>query len=456
MLMKNSTFNAILISHQLIAFLVIVFALATGKMAYQLNWQNDLTQNQRNSISDASKKILDGMPESINIKAVASNNPTKGRYFKKSIQSFLARYQHHKKNINLTFLAAERDMDEVRRLGLKHEGDWVVEYNNRKDFFTLPYTEEGFTNLLMKIQSVKSHTFFFTGGHSEPKLNDSNEEGLFQFTKTVYLNGFQLEQSGQLEKLTKDHILVINAPKEAFGQDEIVLVRNHIEQGGNMIWLNNSGNLHGLEPIAESLSIDISDGITVDLSNQALGLEPTLVSASNYAAHEIFKDFSLRSFFSNARRVSNTGNNGNWRYQFLIGVAENGWLTRTVPRTLTSEDLTKNTLKSGPINIAVSMRRAFKEYEQRILILGSSQFISNKFIEQAGNQELAMRLLKWVSVKHSPLSIPQKITKDAVVVIDNENFNRYWIWIIFNGFQFALPILLVIIATLVWYRRSKL
>jgi len=449
-------FRSILTYQPAIVLLLAGLAYMLGYLAYESNVYADLTQNKRNTISMETKKVLDRMPNNIEIKAVVSNNQINGKYFKKSIQSFLARYQRHKSNIHISYLLPERDMREIRKLGLKQEGDWLVEYDNQREYFALPYTDERFTNLLIKIQSVNTHVFFFTDGHLEPQLNDPSPEGLHLLTKAIGSNGLQATQSSQLSYLTNTHVLIINAPNKAFSLDEIGLIEHHINQGGNVVWLMNSDNLQGLERIAENLGIEISSGIVLDLSNQSLGLDSRLVGASNYASHEIFSDFTLRSYFLNARRVGQKENLPNsWNIQNLIGVAENGWLTKKEPLALTDASLSNNILKSGPINIAVALRRQVNQQEQRIVIIGNQHFLSNEFIEQGGNKSLAIRILKWASAKYTPLSIQQRITKDAVVVIGNDRAERYWILSIFNGFQFLLPLLLLITATLTWYRRSR-
>lgn len=449
-------FNHLLSYQQLTILLLVSLALGISYIAYQVNWHSDFTQNKRNTVSEQTRQVLDGMPEIIEIKAVVGENQTNGKYFKKSIQLFLAKYQRHKKNIQISFLAPERDMNEIRKLGLKQEGDWIVKYNNQHEFFSLPYTEESFTNLLIKIQSVHSTAFFFTEGHLEPQLNDTSLNGLQQLAEKLNANGLKTKQSLQLSDLSNGDTLVINAPKKAFSSPEKILVEQHIHHGGNVIWLVDSQNLNGLNEIAENLGIEISSGIVVDLSNEASGLDSRLVAASNYASHEIFSDFSLRSFFMSARRVSQRDNKPNvWRVQNLIGVAENGWLTKSEPKILSKEALSNNILKSGPINIAVALRRQFNKQEQRIMVIGNGQFLTNQYIAIGGNQLLATRLFKWSSMKYTPLSIQQNITKDAVVVINNENNDKYWILGIFNGFQFLIPFLLLLTALFTWYRRTR-
>lgn len=449
--------NTLLSKHPLIAGLLLLLSILMGYLTIQFPWFSDFTQNQRNSLTSQSIQALQSMPAPIEIKALASNSTVKGKYFRKSIQSFVARYQRNNNNITVRFLSPETDMVQARKIGLHQEGEWLVSYKNQSDFFKIPYTEERFTNLLIKLQSGKERSFVFTDGHQEPKLADNSQSGMQRLAKVLAKNGVKIKQSNDLSNLDQAQILVINAPKKPFNQQELNQIQRHISLGRNLIWLIDAPNLQGLENVANTLNIEVSTGIAVDLSNQQFGLDPKLVSADHYAHHEIFTDFSIRTFFPNARRINEKANMAeNWKFTQLVGVAENGWLTKSAPGQLSQEALTKNVARPGPINIAVALERTVKNQRQRILIIGSSEFLLNSTIDKGGNLMLALNMFKWTLANHVALSFKTNISKDSVVVISNDPINRYLILAIFNGFQFILPAILLLIAGYVWVRRSKM
>ncbi len=457
MLSISQISKIVLSRHYLLATLLMLLSLALGYLATQYPWFSDLTQNQRNSLSVESKNLLFAMKEPIEVQALASNATVKGKYFRKSILNFISRYQRYKSNITITFLAPETDIAQARKIGLGQEGDWHISYKNQSEFFKLPYTEERFTNLLMKLQFGKLRTFFFSDGHLEPRLEDSSNNGWQHLSKALTNDGIQFKQYTTVAKLNQDHILVIGAPKKAFDQHEVAVIQQHIKQGRNLIWLLDSPNMQGLDSLANLLNIEISPGIVVDLSNEQYGIDPRTVTASDYARHEIFSEFAIRTFFTNAHRISQKGNIDNtWKSTQLIGVAENGWLTNQLPQKLTREELSKNIARPGPINIALALERTIKNQQQRILVIGSSDFLSNQTINKGGNLALALKMFKWTMASHVPVTLKTNLSRDSVVVIANEPFNRYLIMAIFNGFQFLLPTLLFCLALVVWFRRSKM
>jgi hypothetical protein len=445
----------ILARHHLFAVFLVLLSLILGSLSTQFPWFSDLTQDQRNSLSGESIDILQSMKEPIEIQAMVSSTSIKGKYFRKSILNFIARYQRYKNNITVTFLSPVSDMTKASKIGLSQEGDWRITYKNQSEFFKLPYTEEHFTNLLKKLQSGKLRTFFLTDGHLEPRFEDMSNNGWQHLSNTLINNGIELKQSATLANVNQDHILVIGAPRKPFSQHEVAVIQQHIKQGGNLIWVIDSPNLQGLDGLANLLNIKISPGVVVDLSNEQYGVDPRTVTASNYARHEIFSDFAIRTVFPNARRISQNGNiDNNWKYTQLIGVAENGWLTNQPPQKLTRNELSKNIGEPGPINIALALERTVKNQQQRILVIGGSDFLSNQTIDNGGNSILALRMFKWTVASYAPVTLKTNLRKDSVAIIANEPINRYLIMAIFNGFQFLLPALLFLVALFVWYRRS--
>ena len=108
----------------------------------------------------------------------------------------------------------------------------------------------------------------------------------------------------------------------------------------------------------------------------------------------------------------------------------------------------------GPINIAVSLERIVNQKNQRILVIGSHQFLNNQNIHFSGNSELIKRMLSWTVNNYPHASISQKPLKDTVVIVPDDNFNRTLLLILFNGFQFALPFTLFVLGYIVWKRKN--
>ncbi len=452
----QSILNVLLSKHHVIILILLIVGLVFGFQSFNHQLTSDLTQNKRNSLSQESITALRDMPEKIEILFYSSNSPTKGKYFRKSFDGFLKRYLQIKNNISISYIDPNTDAKKAAELGLKLEGDMIVQYKNRSEPFSIPYNEDRFTNLLVKLKESKKLTFFFTSGYQEPLLDNADKSGLSKLAKELDSNGYQYTQSDNFELIKQNQILVINAPQKHLSAKDVKQLIKHVEEGSSLIWLLNSANLNGLDDLAKLLNIKVSEGVAVDLSNEIYGIEPTLVNATNYSRHEILSDFSLKTFFLNAHRISEIAETkSQWKTKNLIGVAENGWLTKSNQNSVSKKTLADDIERQGPINIAIALERTHNNKLQRVIVFGNSMFLSNQHINQGGNSQLGIRLANWVSSNYSSISVPVRITKDTIVLIPNETSSKYLILAIFNGFQFVLPAFLMCIALLVWIKKAR-
>lgn len=443
-----------------LAALLLLISLFAGYQSYQHKLSADLTNNQRNSLSQQSRSILDQMPDTISIQAYSSDSATKGKYFRKAIMQLIQPYQAYQSNIQLSYLDPRIDIAQARQAGFKYDGDLLIHYHGRSQRLSLPYSEERLSNVLNQLQASQKQTLFFTSGHGEGQLNNHSNKGLSTLAKQLTHHGFHLKQSADLQHLATDkQVLVIHGAKHPFNAQESALVSKHIQAGGHLIWLIDTPPPYGLESLLNTLDMQVSNGTVVDLSNAAFGVDPQMVSATHLSSHAVLKDYSLRAIFPQARRVySKQSKRTDWQATPLIGVAENGWLTQRPATDFSKEALVDNIALRGPVNIAVAIEKKqdkkAQQQQQRILIIGNSQFLQNDYVNKAGNQQLADKLFKWISDTAIPVSIPPKIAKDRIIAIPHASSNQYLILAIFNGFQFVLPALLFFMAGLSWYRKK--
>ena len=106
--------------HRLAVPALLVLTIAFGVLAWQFNLVADTTHNHRNTLSAASKQVLQQLPGRIEVTAFCSNSPYKGRYFRKSITALVQRYQHLHVGLDLQFIdpaALDLDVGLHRQIG---------------------------------------------------------------------------------------------------------------------------------------------------------------------------------------------------------------------------------------------------------------------------------------------------------------------------------------------------
>ena len=66
----------------------------------------------------------------------------------------------------------------------------------------------------------------------------------------------------------------------------------------------------------------------------------------------------------------------------------------------------------GPLNLAVALTRGLNNRQQRVVVIGNGEFLSNTFLGNGGNLELGMSLANWLSHDDAYVSIPVQTARD--------------------------------------------
>ncbi|MCZ6577022.1 MAG: ABC transporter, partial [Gammaproteobacteria bacterium] len=89
--------------------------------------------------------------------------------------------------------------------------------------------------------------------------------------------------------------------------------------------------------------------------------------------------------------------------------------------------------------------------EQRVIVVGDGDFLSNTFLGNGVNLELGMSVANWVSQDDDYVNIPVRVNPDRSIALTDTS--RVFIG---AGFLFVLPLLLAASGTLIWLRRRRL
>jgi len=88
--------------------------------------------------------------------------------------------------------------------------------------------------------------------------------------------------------------------------------------------------------------------------------------------------------------------------------------------------------------------------EQRVIVVGESDFLSNTFLNYGGNLEFSLKMIDWLAKEDNFLDIPAKKALDLKLNLSPNT-------VIFLGtfFLFLLPLILISIGISIWLQRRK-
>ncbi|MEE9331833.1 MAG: Gldg family protein [Methylophilaceae bacterium] len=463
MKMNRSLKRQMLAQSWLFVILFLVLIVILGYLAHQYRYATDVTQANRNILTQGSVEVLNQMKDPVNITVFATNDDaSRGDNFRKGMLDFIARYQRAKKDIKLTFVNPTEEPKLAQEANIKQDGEVVVEYNKRVEHIFPPIVEQDMTNLMVRLSRTNNKPVMFLDGHGERHLQGIKNHDLGEFGKQLEAKGFKFANPDLMiaqDVPSNGAMLVIAAPQVNVSDVEAKKIKAYIESGGNVLWLLDDNNLHGLDIVADYLGIKVSPGIAVDMSAAQYGADAKVAFASSYGDHAITRNFQLRTLFPEAREVdAKASYELGWKIGRLVEVAPNGWLeSEAIEPGVKNQKVTFDVKKDkrGPINIGVALERTYGKKGQRIVVMGNANFLSNTFITNGGNLDFGINIVNWLAGDDALITIQPMPLKDANVTIPDTDSGRAIAWIVFHSFQFFIPLIFFVAGFVLWWRRRK-
>ena len=409
--------------------------------------QFDWTQGNRNTLSEASRNLLATLSQPVRITAFA----TEQGGLRNSITTLLARYQKYKSDITLEFVDPTRDPGKARTAGVRIDGELVVEVNNRKENLN-QLTEDALTNALQRLGRGGERWVVFISGHGERSPDKQANFDVSSWAAQLGKRGLKTRSIvlGKTAIPENTSVLVIAGPRVKYLPAEVKQIEQYLARGGNLLWLMEPGSLQGLERIAESLGAELQRGVIVDPTSQAVtGTDPTFIvgSPERYGSHPVVQGFALTTLFPETAALAVQAPKG-WEQQTILDTEPTAW-SETGPLTGRIQFNAGEDIR-GPLNLAVALTRKQENREQRVVLFGDGDFLSNAFIGNGGNLELGMNLVNWLGSDDAYINVPVRTASDLSL-----NFSQPAQMLIGFTFPLLLPIILFATGMTIWWRRRK-
>lgn len=436
---------------------VLLFTVLIGLLGWlseHYSFQADWTANNRNTLSPASVAVLEQMPEPIEVSAFTADSGT----LKQHIQDLLARYQRYKSDVRLHFVNPDTEPQQVREQGITTDGELVLEYQGRSEKVS-ELNEQSITNSLQRLSRSAERWIVFVEGHGERSPFGQANHDLQSWAqqlqaKGLRLQGLNLATAGTVPDNTS--VLVIAGPQVNYLPGEVRLIEDYVARGGNLLWLADPDGLYGLEPLAEQLGITFEPGVIVDPTAQMFAIDdPTFAIVGDYGLHPLVEGFNTLTIFPYAAGVE-LELQGDWQGETLLLTTARSWSETGVLAGEIGFDELQDV--PGPLSLAAALRRTLDDAsgstadgaEQRVVVMGDGDFLSNAYLGNGGNLDLGMNMANWLSSDDQLIAIPAKTALDSSLTLSQTQS-----MIIGFGFLLVLPALLLISGLVIWLKRRK-
>ena len=446
---------------------VVLLLITIGMLAWlstRYEYQADWTSNGRNTLSAESAAVLDKFPGSIAITSYAHES----EILRAHIKYLLHRYQRHKPDMTLTFVNPDLEPQQIRDLGITVDGEMVVEFQGHSEMLK-DLTERGLSNALQRLLRVGERRIVFVQGHGERDPQGAASFDQAQWSAQLTVKGFDiatinLARDGEIPKNTA--VLVLSSPRSDYLPTEVTLVTDFVAAGGHLLWLADPGPLYGLEPLAQQLSLRFRSGIIIDPNISQVGMllfgtsDPRITLVSSYSNHPIVNAFAFNTLFPMSQSLLFEPGS-DWQASVFLSTMSNAWQEREQTQgqvTFDDSDI------SGPLNLGIAltqnnvldvsqpgdMLQPPQSDEQRVVVIGDGDFLSNAALGLGGNMQLAMNVVNWLSDDDQLVDIPIKPTNDTALELSTTT-----VLIIGVGFLVVIPLGLLASGFAIWWRRRK-
>ncbi|BAU47074.1 ABC transporter [Sulfurifustis variabilis] len=432
------------------ASFVVLFLVAVGLLQWisqEYHWRFDLTQNGMHSLSEASRAALDGLPGEIRATAYVDRTGEARRFVREAIRQ----YQAHKSDFTLEFVDSDVEPDRVREAGVLPGGELFLGYKDATERIPLgSLNEETLTNALTRLGRSGERWIVFLAGHGERSPDREANFDVSSWAAELKKRGLKtrtltLGENPQIPENTT--VLVVADPQTQLLPGEVKQIEEYVKRGGNLLWLADPGPLHGLERVAEALGVELQPGVLVDPLSAAVTGDAGAIVVSRYTGHPVVKNFPLSTFFVQSSGIA-VRPPGEWQSHVLFDTRETAWSETGALKGEVRFDKGRDI--PGPLNLAVALTREVEGREQRVVIVGDGDFLSNSIIANGGNLELGMSVANWLSRDDAYVNIPVRTARDRTL-----SLSRTARIVMGGGFLFVLPIALLGGGLAMWWRRRR-
>ncbi|MCC7092337.1 MAG: GldG family protein [Nitrosomonas sp.] len=435
-------------SHLFVVLLIALIFLL-GYLAAQVRFQWDVSQNGRNSLSEASLSILQSLQGPVHVTVYATQKDAQFGDIREIIRDFIALYQRAKPDISVAFIDPTEQPALTQEAGVQMNGEMVITFNQKREYLTV-INEQVFSNVLMRLARAEEKQIVALQGHGERKLDGHANFDVGEFGKQLRTNGFRIQSlnfSVAEDVPAKTAVLMIASPQVDLLPGEVDKIIDFVDRGGNLLWLVDQESLRGLLPLTEKLRLTLTPGVVVDPQAKQLKAPLTFALGASYGQHPITDGFDYMTVFPFARQIT-INENAEWRSVALVEAAQQGWVETSDLDGDIAFDPTMDV--TGPVNIAVALTRTVQDREQRIVVVGSGHFLANTYLGNGSNLDFGMNLINWLADDEELMVIQPRSTRD-----NNLFFTEFELALVVIVFMIVLPLIFLSSGVAIWLQRRR-
>jgi ABC-2 type transport system permease protein len=287
-------------------------------------------------------------------------------------------------------------------------------------------------------------------GHGEAKLGE---------TLTTEINKLNVEMKTistlSVKEIPEDcQLLLINGPTFDFTEDEMNMVKEYLEAGGDAIVFSSYSleEMNNFNDLLNYYGVELEEGIIMEESDHYMGNYPNYI-ISTMESHEI---------------VSEIASSGK---PIVVPIAQGITLLDSLRSTLIIDPIltssqgsyskvdmeSETTAKeaediNGPFHIGVAITEKYEEVETKLAVYSSPYILDESMVStgQFGNVELLLNSISWITNVETGLTIPTRSVAQTYLTVSTAQAN-FWGGLL----VIIIPVMLLAAGFVIWIRRRN-
>lgn len=482
-------------------YLLLVAALGLlGYLGHTFRVEWDWTAGNRNSLSEPTVALLRSLEQPLKFIAYVPNRPD----LEENLRKVAAKYQRVKPDTSIEFVNPDLDPVRAKQDGIQFAGQLVVRIGERSEVVDNT-REQTIAHAIQRLSRGGERLVVFLEGHGERDPLAEGSNGMSTLASHLQRSGFKLQPHNLIRTQSipdNAAFVVLAAPQQDWLPGEVEVLKKYVEQGGNLLWLHEPGGLKGLQALEELLGVQVMDGTVVD-ANQALQLllginHPAVVPVVDYSNAEVVRKLrGVQTLFPFATMVGRDAQAADkadavaWQADEFLSSLPTSWLetSGTLEGAVRFDDGSND--RAGPLPLGVLLTREVAKpsaaaltnkqgagdaasaqqgrqedkaatgdaatatggqtRQQRVAVLGDSDFLLNSFVTHGANLDLALNLFNWLGQDDSLLDIPLVRAPDTKVELGETG----GAWLLGGAFLAVLPLGLLLSGLGIWWYRRR-
>ncbi|MGH9742168.1 MAG: GldG family protein [Candidatus Acidiferrum sp.] len=438
-------------------YIIVTLAVVTvaNVLANRYDKSYDATSNKRYSLSEQTAKIVKGLkqPATITYYDQATRfQPAKDK---------LDLYANLSPRIHVDFVDPDKQPELAREAGIKSYGTMIVQIGSRKSE-AKSTSEEDITGAFIRDLKQTARTICFVTGSGEHQIDDTARSGYSQFKDLLGKDDYLTKPINLLEKAEVPAdctVVVVAGPTGDYLQPEVDALKNYVEGGGRAMFLLDPPLKMGRENIADNDALSAlltgwgvtpNKDLILDMNpiGQLAGLGPQVALVTSYDSQPIVADMKGSATGFPLSRSLETKNGDKTTVDKLFDSSGSSLATTKLDSPRINPNDPAN--KKGPLTIAAagSYKTGRENSQGRFVVVGSSSWAANSFLNFNGNSDLALNAVNWLASDEDLISIRPKEPENRPITMTKAQMN----WVRITS-QFLFPLAVVLAGFTVWWRR---